>query len=93
MFYSIGQRYQSHKTFWRKFTCSFGKLDLFIEMQQTLLMFLKWSSFQESVCKFREKLFYEIDPQCQGATTLSIMTFIMTLGVTIGKFDAQHKDA
>ncbi len=48
--------------FWRKFTNSFCKLELFIKMPQILLMFIKWSSLHKSVSKFTPKKFYEIDP-------------------------------
>jgi hypothetical protein len=48
------------KLFWRKFTYSFCKLDLFIEIQQIQLIFIKWSL--QKVSKFMPKKFYEIDP-------------------------------
>ncbi len=35
------------KPLYRKFTNSFGKLDLFIALQQIMLLFLKWSSLQK----------------------------------------------
>ncbi len=44
-----------------KFTYSFCKLDLFIAMQQILLMVIKWSNLQKSLSKFTPKKFYEID--------------------------------
>ncbi len=37
------------------------KLDLFIEMQQILVSFMKCSSLPQSVSKLMSKLFYEID--------------------------------
>jgi hypothetical protein len=43
------------KLFWPKFTCSFCKLDLFIVMQQTLLIFIKWSSLPKSASKLTPK--------------------------------------
>ncbi len=39
------------------------KLDIFIVIQQILLMFFKWSSLQKSVSKFMPKEFYEIKPR------------------------------
>ncbi len=41
----------------------YGKLDLFIAMQQILLMLIKRSSLQKRVSKFTPKKFYEIDPR------------------------------
>ncbi len=40
------------KPYWHKFTASFCKLHLFIEMQQMCIMFIKRSSLHKSVCKF-----------------------------------------
>jgi hypothetical protein len=37
------------------------RLDLFIEMQQILLMYIKWSSLHKIVIKFTPKRFYEIN--------------------------------
>jgi hypothetical protein len=51
------------KLFWLNFTYSFWKLDLFIEMQQIYLIFIKWYSLQKRVSKFTPKKFYEIDPR------------------------------
>ncbi len=53
------------KKIWCKFTCSFCKLDLFIVMQQILLIFIKWSGLQKRVCKFTPKSFMRLTPyQC-----------------------------
>jgi hypothetical protein len=37
------------KRFWRKFTYSFCKLDISIDMKQILVTFIKWSRLQDSV--------------------------------------------
>ncbi len=39
------------KLFWNKFAHSFGKVDLFILMQQIMLVLIKWSSLQKSMSK------------------------------------------
>jgi hypothetical protein len=50
------------KRFWRKFTNVLCKLHLFIGMQQMVSVFIKWSGFQKSLCKFTPKKFYETYP-------------------------------
>ncbi len=40
----------------------FCKLDLFIAMEQILLMFIKWPSLQKGVSKFSPKSFIRLTP-------------------------------
>jgi hypothetical protein len=43
------------------------KLDIFLAIQQILLIIIKWYCLQKRVRKFAQKKFYDIDPRCVPA--------------------------
>ncbi len=52
------------KLFWDKFTRTFWKLDLFIDIHNIYCIGMKKSSLEKIVSKFTPKKVYEIDPWC-----------------------------
>jgi hypothetical protein len=63
----------------------FCKLDLFIVMKQILLVFIKWSSLQESLSKFTPKCFLRLTPAGVDLIKpfgVKLLTLTLTLSVS-----------
>ncbi len=76
------------KLFWHKFTYSFLQArDIFKALQQIVLSFIKWSSLQKGVSKFRPKKFNEIDPRAKFSSLDVSMHGFMRLGCVKVKID------
>jgi hypothetical protein len=62
--YANGTKYgYNSKLFWCKFTHAVCQINLFIEMQQIFLKFIKWYSLQKKVSIFMVKSFVRLTPR------------------------------